>query len=159
MANNKIEQLSEENKKYAIQIVLESKVGTKQMALDFFNKCLKNKTDNCFLCVSGTEYIGLIGWYQDDGSWAGESLGELFPYGKDIYWVSFFGVREKMRGKGIGTFLMRKLLSVVRKKKARELWTYSGRAKIFYEKMGLVFVTRAIIENEPHDFLKFKFNK
>lgn len=159
MINFKILPLTGENKEQALQIVLESKVGTKRDALKFFNKCLRNETDNCFLCVADSEYVGLIGWYQDDGSWAGKSLGKLFPYGKDVYWVSFFGVTEKTRGKGVGTFLMDKLLSVVREKNARELWTYSGRARVFYEKMGFTFITRTIIENEPHDFLKFKFDK
>lgn len=154
-----IQPLSNKNKLEAVEVVLESKVGPRARALRFFNKSLRNKIDNVFLAYFENKVVGLIGWYQDKGEWAGKSLGKLFPYGDKIYWVSYFGVREKFKNKGIGTQLIKKLFEEMKIKKAKELWVYTSRAKGFYEKMGFKFMTRARIESKPHDFLRCrKFN-
>jgi GNAT superfamily N-acetyltransferase len=120
-------------------------------------KSLKQNLGNIFVAVKDDQVIGLIGRYQDSGRWAGKSLGDLFPKGKDIYWVSYFAVSDSLRGQGLGTRLMQHLIGEVKKKQARELWVYTRRARGFYEKMGFTFITCRVIEDEAHDFLKYSF--
>lgn len=154
-----IEPLSQSNKLDALQLVLDADVGPRTRTMRFFNQSLRRNRNNIFLGVHNGKVVGIIGWYLDNGTWAGKSLGSLFPYGEKVYWVSYFAVSERLRGRGIGTKLMQRLLSEMKEKNARELWTYTRRAKLFYEKMGFTFIKRAIIEHGYHDFLKIKFRK
>lgn len=157
MSTIKINPLSDENKRQALAIAVAAKVGTHSKIIRFFNKSLRDKNKNIFSAEDNRKTVGVIGWYQDNGSWAGKSLGEIFPYGDDIYWVSYFAVDEKLRRRGIGTLLIEHLIEAIRQRGGRELWVYTLRARGFYEKMGFSFVVRRIIENEGHDFLKYSF--
>lgn len=153
-----ISPLTEDNKRAALRIIVESHVGTKYNTIRFFNTSLRQNLSNIYVASEDGIILGVIGWYQDDGKWAGKSLGNLFPYGIDTYWVSYFAVDIKLRGAGIGSILMKYLFQELKIKKAKELWTYTLRAKIFYEKIGFTFTKRAKIENKLHYFLKYSFS-
>lgn len=153
----RIEPLTDANKYEARDLAVNAEVGPARRVIVFYNKSLRQHDNNVFVATQNGRVIGIIGWYKDDGSWAGKSLGTLFPYGKDIYWVSYFAVMEEFRRKGIGTVLMKKLLQEISEKHAQELWVYTGKARVFYEKMGFTMVTRAHIEHAEHDFLKYVF--
>ena len=157
MGEARITPLTKHNKLQALDIALQANVGSRLSIIRFLNKGLRQKQNNVFVATHTKEIVGLIGWYQDNGSWAGKSLGQIFPRGTDIYWISYFAIKEKLRGHNMGTQLMQKLIDEVEKKKARELWVYTSRARKFYEKMGFHFMIRTIIEKEMHDFLKLSF--
>jgi len=152
-----IRSLTQDDKFAALDIVIQERVGPKTRTLRFFNKSLRQKLHNIFVASIGDEIIGLSGWYQDKGDWAGKALGSLFPYGSDIYWVSYFAVKKEFRDKGIGTKLLNRLLKEVEQRKARELWVYTSRARGFYEKCGFMFVIKAVIERKSHEFMKKMF--
>lgn len=152
-----IQPFTQATKKSALDLVVANQVWSRDQARGFFNRSLKQNRDNIFVIVDNDRVIGLIGWYQDNGRWAGKALGSLFPKGKDIYWVSLFAVDKSLQRQGIGTILMKHLIKQVKAKHARELWVYSLRARGFYEKMGFSFITRSIIEDEEHDFLKYTY--
>lgn len=157
MSIMRITPLTQETKKSALDLVVANQVWSRDQARGFFNRSLKQNRGNIFVISQNNKVVGLIGWYQDNGRWAGKSLGDLFPKGKDIYWVSLFAVDKSLQRQGIGTALMDHLIKVVSAKRAQELWTYSLRARGFYEKIGFRFVARRIIENEECDFLKYTF--
>lgn len=150
--------LKHSNFQEACDVAVSQTVGKESDILKFFQESQNKNLNNIFIAVEKNKIVGVIGWYKDDGSWAGKSLGELFPYGENIFWTSFFTVAEEYRGKGLGTKLMNYLKSKLIRLDAKELWTYTTRAKGFYEKNGFIFIKRAIIENELHDFLKYTFN-
>lgn len=70
-----------------------------------------------FVAIKDKKTVGVIGWYKDDGSFAGKALGEKFPHGKSIYWLSHFAVDRKYRNQGIGKSLLNYLESVLMFKK------------------------------------------
>ena len=152
-----ISPLPEENKRDAMNLIVESNVGTRNGTLRFFNKSLRQQLLNIYVASEGDSLLGVIGWYTDDGKWAGKSLEKLFPYGDDKYWVSYFAVNSNIRGTGIGSKLMKYLFDELKSKNAKELWTYTLRAKVFYEKLGFTFIKRSKIENKLHYFLKYSF--
>lgn len=154
--NVQIESLTEKTKYEARDLVVKADIGPSLRVIKFFNKSLRQQHNNIFLAMVDDHIVGIIGWYIDDGHWAGKSLGKLFPYGNDIYWVSYFAVIEEYRGKGIGKILMEKLFGEMKKKHAKVLWVYTRKARGFYEKMGFQFVTRTHIESCDHDFLKYE---
>lgn len=142
----------------ADKIAMEADVGTHLSVIRFFNKSLRNKDNNLWVAKDGDKVVGVIGWYQDKGSYIKPLLGKkLFPTGDKIFWVSFFAVSEDLRGGGVGIMLMKKLIQELEYKKAKELWTYTSRARKFYEKMGFERITNKMINDEPHDFLKREF--
>lgn len=103
--------------------------------------------------------VGEIGWYHDDGGFAGKALGKNFPYGKNIYWLGHFAVDPNFRGKGVGTALLEYLEDVIKKLGGRELWVYTDQARVFYEKVGFGFVQKAWIEECWEDVLIKKLEK
>jgi len=149
-----IKDLTKDNQNEAMEVALEQEVGEKKEIVKFFDESFKENKKNIFVAVVDNQVVGLIGWYQDKDGPNKKLLGEIFPQGEDIYWVSFFAVSGRLRGQGIGTILMRKLFEVVKEKRASELWTYTRRARVFYEKMGFGWITQKIIDGEMHDFLK-----
>ncbi|MBI2049537.1 GNAT family N-acetyltransferase [Candidatus Roizmanbacteria bacterium] len=112
------------------------------------------KEDHYFVAVDGDKVVGEIGWYQDNGSFAGEALGDRFPYGKNIYWLGHFAVDRPSRNKGIGKLLLKYLEDIIKGLGGRELWVYTDQARGFYEKNGFVFVKKAMIEDCWQDVLK-----
>ncbi len=156
--NAEIENLNIFDKNDAVEIAVTADVGERKEIVHFFDKSLNENTKNIFVAKIDNKIIGVIGWYQDKGSFIKKILGNIFPTGQNIYWVSFFAVDTDYRSHGVGTLLMKKLLDELKNKKAAELWTYSRRAKIFYKKMGFKFVTNKILDGDPHDFLKYIFS-
>ena len=116
------------------------------------------KRDNqYFAAINRGKILGEIGWYKDDGSYMGKTLGDAYPTGEDIFWVRHFAVYAKFRGHGIGKFLMTSLEKVVQKLGARELWVYTDQARGFYEKNGFTFVQKVLLQSEWEDVLQKKF--
>ncbi len=151
--------LTENFKIPALDIATRAKVGTRFSIIRFFNKVLRLKTKSVFVALHKINIVGVIGWYQDKGGPAKKSLGDLFPTGDDVYWVSYFAIADSVRNNGVGTRLMHKLFTKLKTQKAKELWTYTSRARVFYEKLGFKFRKRAVIEKELHDFLCYSFDK
>ena len=107
-----------------------------------------------FTAIFDSKVVGEIGWYQDDGTFAGIALKENFPYGSNVYWIGHFAVEKDYRGRKIGTKLLTYLENVVKRLGAKEVWVYTSQARGFYEKRGFVFVQKGQIDDAWEDFLK-----
>lgn len=159
MSNSKIivRDLSMQDISSVIDIAVAQDVGGSERVNKYFSESILSERRDTFVAEVDSQVVGMIGWYIDDGSWAGESLGKVFPYGENVYWVNYFAVSNDFQRKGIGSILVEGLLKNLNEIGATELWTYTTRAKGFYQKMGFEYVTNTIIEEEPHDFLKYTF--
>jgi GNAT superfamily N-acetyltransferase len=149
--------LKEDKVEAAVQVGVTQDVGDIERITRSYKDSISRDLKNNYIAEIDNEVVGITGYYKDMGDWAGESLGNLFPYGEDVYWVNYFAVSDKYKGKGIGSQLINKLIEGLRIIHAKELWTYTTRARVFYEKSGFEFVVNSVIENEPHDFLKMNF--
>ena len=81
-------------------------------------------------------------------------MGDKFPYGTNVYWLSHFAINEKYRHQGIGTLLLQFLENEIRKFGGKQLWVYTSQARGFYEKKGFVFIKKALIDEEWEEVLK-----
>ena len=133
----------------AVRLAVDAKTGKYE---DISPRLKKYK--QYFVAVRGKQVVGVIGWYQDDGRYAGNALGDKFPYGNDVYWVSHFAVELKFRNMGIGSLLLQNLGETVKRLGGTELWVYTDKTRGFYEKHGFKFVQKAWIEENWQEVLK-----
>lgn len=145
----KIDPLSNSSYKEAVHLAVDAKTGKEE---DISRRLKKYK--QYFVVVKGKQIIGVIGWYQDDGRYAGNALGDRFPYGNNVYWVSHFAVEPKFRNKGIGSLLLKHLEKIAKNLGGAALWVYTDNARGFYEKHGFEFVQKAWIEENWQEVLK-----
>jgi len=104
----------------------------KHMPADWYRHArellLHDRKDQVFIAVKGTEVVGYCQY------WGGEGYEWYMPGSH----FGPFGVREDMRGKGIGTVLLYKCLKAMKKNgihNAFVLWT-GEKAKKLYERFG-----------------------
>jgi len=116
---NKIDSLCEE--------LLGSSVGDRK---EMFRKALENKDYLCLVAEIDEEVVGFI------DMWAFPDVS----HGAYLAQIQNFVVKEKMRGKGIGTELVEEMIGFFRKRKHHELhvWTEKkNRVAIrFYKRLG-----------------------
>ncbi len=133
----------------AAQLVLDAQLDTRQEIEHHLAHINAH-----YIAVLNTQVIGVIGWYQDNVQYADKAMGDLFP-GQKAFWVGFFAVDPKYRGKGIGAQLLHKLESILKEKQANELWVSSvPETKSYYERHGFQLVMQGEINGNPKFFLK-----
>jgi len=152
--NLEIVSLNKDTYEQAVKLALEGETGNEA---DIRRRLKKFR--QYFVALGKGKVVGEIGWYHDDGGFAGKALGKNFPYGKNIYWLGHFAVDPNFRGKGVGTALLEYLEDVIKKLGGRELWVYTDQARVFYEKVGFGFVQKAWIEECWEDVLIKKLEK
>lgn len=149
-----IKTVTEENIQQTVDIAVEATVGERADITKDMNKNLIEKTNRYFAAYNGDEMVGEIGWYQDKEGFAKKALGDIFPEGEDVFWVAYFSVKPSFRGKGIGKILMKKIETEVKNKGCRNLWVYTLRARVFYERCGFKFIQQGYIEDCWQNFLR-----
>ncbi len=145
----KIVPLTKDKFEEAIGLVLKSELDTREEIEHHLKHLYAH-----FIAVDKTnKIIGIIGWYQDNVNYANQAMGDKFP-GVNAYWVGFFTVDEKSRGKGVGYSLLKKLEEVVRQKGESKLWVSSvPQTRGYYQKQGFKLVMEGEINNNPKSFL------
>lgn len=146
--NIQIVPLTQEKFKEAVDFILATGLDTREEIEHHLEHI-----DAHYLAMDEEKIVGVIGWYQDTVNYATEAMGDKFP-GTSAYWVGFFAVEEKYRGKGIGYALFKKLEEVVKKKGASKLWVSSvPETRSYYERQGFKLVTTGKIHGHPKFFL------
>ena len=80
-------------------------------------------------------------------------MGDKFP-GTKAFWLGFFAVDKKYRGKGIGFALITKLEKELLKKGADKLWVTSvPETTIYYKRQQFKMVLKANVHGKPRDIL------
>lgn len=141
--------LTEDRYEDAVRIAIEGETGEEKDIRPRLKDYYRH-----FVAEVNRETIGEIGWYKDNGEFAGKAMGTDFPEGDNVYWISHFAVDKKYKGKGVGTKLIQYLEKIIKKLGGTELWVYTSRARGFYEKQGFDFVQKTFLEGEWEDVLK-----
>ena len=132
----------------AVQVVLNAKLDTRVEVEHHLTH-----TEANFIAKDGEKVIGVIGWYQDKEDWATEAMGHRFP-GTEVYWVGFFAVDQKYRGRGIGSKLLNYIEEKLKSKGETELWVSSvPKTKSYYQMHGFKTVMTGKIHNNPKVFM------
>ncbi|OGG07957.1 hypothetical protein A3D05_00200 [Candidatus Gottesmanbacteria bacterium RIFCSPHIGHO2_02_FULL_40_24] len=106
-----------------------------------------------YMALDGEKVVGVIGWYQDNVKYATEAMGDKFP-GEKTYWVGFFAVSEKYRGKAVGYALLKILEEVVKAKGTDELWVVSvPQTRFYYLRQGFKLVMEGYISGNKKYFM------
>lgn len=135
MDDIKILPLTKERFDEAVDVVLRAELDTREE----IEHHLKH-IDAHLISMDGEKIAGVIGWYQDNVNWANEAMGDKFP-GLEAYWVGFFAVEKKYRGKGIGFALLKKLEEVIKQKGEDKLWVSSvPETRAYYERQDFKLV-------------------
>ncbi|MBU3979008.1 GNAT family N-acetyltransferase [Patescibacteria group bacterium] len=142
-----IQPLTKELFKEAVELVLKAGLDTKEE----IEHHLKH-IDAHYVALDKDSVIGIIGWYQDDMNYAADAMGDKFP-GVEVYWIGFFAVDDKYRGKGIGYALLNKLEKAIKEKGAKELWVSSvPETKNYYQRQGFEMLMQGKIGDNPKIF-------
>jgi GNAT superfamily N-acetyltransferase len=148
MKNIKIVPLTADKFDSAVDLVFQAELDTKE-EIEHHLKHL----DAHYTALFYNKIIGVIGWYQDDVNYAKNAMGEDFP-GKEVYWVGFFAVDEKYRGKGIGFALLKKLEEIVKNKNQNCLWVSSvPETHKYYQRQGFRLVKKGYINGNLKFFM------
>lgn len=149
MKKIKIQRLTKENFKRAVDLVLKAKLDTREEIEHHLEHI-----DAHYIALDKNKLIGVIGWYQDNVNYATKAMGNKFP-GTKAYWVGFFAVDEKFRSKGVGYALLSKLQQVIKENGVNELWVSSiPETKKYYEKQGFKTVMKGKIGGNLKSFMK-----
>lgn len=117
--------------KKAVDLVLAAELDTREEIEHHLEHI-----DAHYLAMDGDKIVGVIGWYQDNVHYATEAMGDKFP-GEEAYWVGFFAVDKKYRGKGTGYSLLKKLEEAVKEKGVDQLWVSSvPETHFYYQRQG-----------------------
>lgn len=146
--NITIAQLTRERLNEAVDVVLEAELDTRQEIEHHLEHI-----DAHYIALDGDNVVGVIGWYQDNVNYATEAMGDKFP-GTEAYWVGFFAVLKKYRGRGVGFTLIKKLDQVLRERNVDTLWVASvPQTRVYYERQGFKFFMSGKIRGNPKFFL------
>jgi len=132
----------------AVEVVLRAELDTREE----IEHHLKHLGAH-LIALDKNKIIGVVGWYHDTVNWATEAMGNKFP-GTDAYWLGFFVVEKKHRGKGIGFALLNKLESELKRKSTTKLWVTSvPETTNYYKRQNFKYFMKAIIHGRPRDIL------
>lgn len=135
MKKIKIVPLTKERFDEAVDLVLRAELDTREEIEHHLQHI-----DAHYVAIDGDKIVGIIGWYQDTVNYATEAMGEKFP-GPAAYWVGFFAVEKKYRGRGIGFALLTKLEQVIKEKNQNKLWVSSvPQTRAYYERQGFKLI-------------------
>lgn len=135
MSKIKILPLTQERFDETVEVVLRAQLDSREEIEHHLQHI-----DAHYAAMDGEKIVGVIGWYQDNVHWADTAMGDKFP-GEEAYWVGFFAVEKKYRGKGIGFALLKKLEEVIKEKKQDKLWVSSvPETRSYYERQGFKLV-------------------
>lgn len=144
----KIDRLTKERFAETVEVILKTGLDTREE----IEGHLKH-IEAHYLALDKDKVVGVIGWYQDNVNYAHEAMGDKFP-GKKAYWVGFYAVEKKYRGKGIGYELMKKLVNVLKKMKVKKLWVASvPETRRYYERQGFKLFMEGKIRGKQRYFL------
>lgn len=148
MENVKIIPLTRDRFDEAVNLVLQAELDTKE-EIEHHLKHLEAH----YIAVLDGNIIGVIGWYQDNVNYATDAMGDAFP-GTEAYWVGFFVVDKKHRGKGIGQALLKKIEEEINMKNVYELWVSSvPETHRYYKKHGFSLVKIGYIGGNEKYFM------
>jgi len=148
MKKIKIVPLTTDTFNQAVELVFQTELDTKE-EIEHHLKHLEAH----YIALNNAKIIGVIGWYQDNVNYATEAMGDAFP-GIDAYWVGFFAVDKKFRGKGIGLALLKRIEEVVRGKNISKLWVSSvPETYKYYERQGFNLVKKGMINGNLKYFM------
>lgn len=92
-----------------------------------------NLKEKYFVVKKGNNIIAISGYSQD-------------PEVSDLYWLGWFAVKKEFQRKGIGTFLLKKIIKILSDENVRLLCVHTSskmpQAIRFYEKNGFVVMGR-----------------
>jgi GNAT superfamily N-acetyltransferase len=148
MKNIKIVPLTSDRLSQAIELVLSAELDTKEE----IEHHLKHLAAH-YIALFDNKIIGVIGWYNDDVNYAKDAMGEDFP-GKEAYWIGFFAVDEKYRGKGIGFALLKRIEEIVKNKNQKSLWVSSvPETHKYYKRQEFRLVKKGFINGNLKYFM------
>ena len=146
--NTSIIPLTKERFDEAVDLLLKAELDTREEIEHHLQHL-----DAHYVALDGRKIIGVIGWYQDNVHYADTAMGNKFP-GEEAYWVGFFAVDKKYRGRGVGYTLLHRLESVLKEKNITELWVSSvPKTRSYYEKHGFSLVMEGEISGNKKFFL------
>lgn len=149
MKDTVIKPLTQGKLSEAVDLVLAAKLDTREE----IEHHLEDLASHYVSVDKNDKIVGVIGWYQDSVSYATEAMGNKFP-GEESYWVGFFAVDEKLRGRKIGFTLIKKLEVVLKERGVKELWVSSvPDTQKYYERQGFQYFMRGEIGGNPKVFL------